>query len=401
MDHRLESIPGLIEAEEKWPDVASETAEEGKIEFKIASSESIYDAPAFFNPVMVLNRDLAILFAKLYADKYHPIRIFEPLAGIGIRAFRLALEIPDQVLEVVISDYNEITSAIASYNRYHLAISDKVLQFKREARSLAMDLAERQLRYNFVDLDPFGSPAPFIDFIWPVLQINALVAVTATDMTALCGVYPDSCLRKYGGYPQNNFHTHETASRLLIGLVARSAARHEVGITPILTVSFDHYTKVFFTTHRSRGAANESSKQIGYSYTCQNCMSIKYTPINHNERVSCCGELDQAGPLWIGELFDSEWATYALDNLDDLGLTSHKRIKRSLEEARDSEGLMGYWTMDSLCKHMGTSQPSFAGFFEALSVEGYRVVRSWFTKQAFRTDAPLEVIQHIIKELVS
>jgi tRNA (guanine26-N2/guanine27-N2)-dimethyltransferase len=350
---------------------------------------------------MVLNRDLALLFAKLYAEKFNAIRVFEPLAGIGVRAFRLALEIPDHVKEVVISDYNDITTNIAAHNRYELGIQDKVIQFKREARSLAMDLAEKQLRYNFVDLDPFGSPAPFIDFIWPVLQLNALVAITATDMTALCGVYPDACLRKYGGYPLNNFHTHETAARLLLGLVARSAAKHEIGISPLLTVSFDHYTKTFVSTHKSRGAANNSVRQLGYSFTCKNCFKITFASLDNTEDIRCCGTMIRAGPLWTGELFDEEWAEFALLHLDGMELPSDKRIKRSLEEARDSTELYGYWTMDTLCKHLGTSQPSFADFFDAISEKGYRIVRSWFTDQAFRTNAPPIVVQQVIKDLVS
>jgi len=311
----------------------------------------------------------------------------------------MAQTIPEAVQEIVISDYNSVTTAIANVNRYQLSLENQVFQFQREARSLAYDLAEHRLRYHYLDLDPFGSPAPFIDSCWSLLSYRAMIAVTATDMTALCGVYPDACLRKYGGLPINNHHCHETAARLLIAMVVRSAARFEKGITPIFTTSIDHYTKVFFRVRTSRGAANDAVNQIGFSYTCTNCHQIYYTRIT-DESPECCGSLDKAGPLWTGELFDTTWCHNALEVLDDLELPSTKRIRKLLVEGCDTQGILGFYQMSEFCKNLKLPQPAFDDIFKEIRSLGYRVVRSYFTDQALRSDIPGQKLQSVIRDLV-
>ncbi len=343
-------VRGYLSMPLDWPEIESDTRTEGQISFRIAASKSIYDAPAFFNPVMVANRDLAMLFTKVYSEKMNLImRVFEPLAGIGVRAFRLVTELPDKISEVVIADYNPVTTAIASQNIQDLGIGDKVLQFQREARSLALDMAEHKLSFHYVDLDPFGSPSPFIDTMWPILTYRSMIAVTATDMTALCGVFPKACLRKYGGLPVNNHHTHDTAARLLIAMVVKSAARFEKGVVPVFTASVDHYTKIFFTSRTSRGAANDAVAQLGFSFTCQKCHQIQYTAIDE-EKPDCCGMLEQAGPLWIGKIYETEWCKDALDTLDSMDLKSSKRLTKMLQEGVDAGELRGYYQISKLCK---------------------------------------------------
>jgi len=398
---QLKGISGQVTETLDWPDIEAKSQHEGQVDFQVAASKSIYDAPAFFNPVMVLNRDLAILFGKTYAKEMEvKLRVFEPLAGIGVRAFRLAKEIPDSINEVVIADFNPVTTAIANVNNTQLELNDKVLQFKREARSLAMDLAEQRFKYHYIDLDPFGSPSPFIDSMWNLLTYRSLIAVTATDMTVLCGVYPEACMRKYGGYPLNNHHTHETATRLLIAMVVQSAARFERGIVPIFSINVDHYTKVFFQVRTSRGDANDATGKIGFSYTCDSCQQIYYTGMLDAAPV-CCGSLHKAGPLWTGNLFDREWAEKANSELATLDLPSQRRIAKLLAEARDTGEIKGFYQISEFCKNLTLPQPSFDDLFSAIEKAGYEVVRSQFTDQAIRSDISGKELQKIITELVS
>lgn len=402
MEEKIRTIRGYYPPAAEWPDIPKNTLQEGKISFTMVSAENIYDAPAFFNPVMVLNRDLAILFVKLYSDRVEqPIRVFEPLAGIGIRALRMAKEIPKQVSELIINDYGDISSKIASYNIQQLNLEGVVFQFKREARSLALELAEQQFRYHFIDLDPFGPPTPFIDSMWSLMPLRSMIAVTATDMQALCGVFPRSCQRKYGGLPLNNHHTHETASRIMIGMVVRSAARFERGVEPVFTSSVDHYTKVFFKVRYQRGAANNSVEQIGFSYTCDTCNQIDYITgdaITHN----CCGSTTKrAGPLWVGELFDAEWCQLALDSLEELQLPSHRRIEKLLLEGVESVGLKGYFSMDEIGRKLRITLPSFKKVHQALEEKGYRCVKTRFNKNCIRTDCDGVELMNTIKDLVS
>ncbi len=403
MMNDIREVRGYYPPNDEWPDVSAKMIKEGGIEFKMVDAENIYDAPAFFNPVMVLNRDLAILFAEVYSQKNEvEIRVFEPLAGIGIRALRMAKESSEFISEIVINDFGEISSKIAAYNIKKLALGEKIYQFRREARSLSLDLSEQRFRYHYIDLDPFGPPTPFIDSMWPVMHRRSMIAVTATDMQALCGVYPKACNRKYGGFPLNNHHTHETAARLMIASVVRSAARFDRGLKPIFTSAVDHYTKVFFLSFQQKGAANNAVEIIGYSYTCDNCSQIKYIA-GDRRYVDCCGNIEIAGPLWTGDLFDKEWCELAMKQLQTKDLSSKRRIEKLLLEGIDASGLPGYFSMDVIGRRLHVTQPSFKRISEQIISRGYRCVKTRFTNNSFRSDIPgvelMELIKNLVQEL--
>jgi tRNA (guanine26-N2/guanine27-N2)-dimethyltransferase len=407
LEYDLSSISGYVDNKLEWPDVPPKKLNEGQTEFQVADATSIYDAPAFFNPIMVLNRDMSILFSRIYKSRVdHPIRVIEPLAGIGIRALRLVSELGESISEIVINDFDQTTTHIASYNRHQLGFENKVIQFKREAKSLLLDLAEKNFKYHYLDLDPFGPPVQFLDSIWGVLSLSAIVSVTATDMTALCGIYPDACLRKYGSIPLNNFHTHETASRILINSVVMSAGRHGVGLTPIFTLSADHYVKVFFETRKGRGEANKAAKQLGFSYTCKNCMQIFYIAGFNQPSPKCCGELSRAGPLWVGDLFSKVWSEKGYElvskNLDSETsnlLPSAKRLLKILTEGFNGFNLPGYYAIDEISSKLRIKQPKFLVFKEAMEERGYKAILTQFRKQSFRTDASIEIINEVFKTI--
>ncbi|MCE7734553.1 MAG: hypothetical protein GPJ54_06730 [Candidatus Heimdallarchaeota archaeon] len=404
----LKSISGHISNKLEPHDSTTKIIEEGTIEFQVMDSSSIYEAPAFFNPVMVLNRDISILFCEIYKSLVdHKLRIIEPLAGIGTRGMRLVAELGDAISEVVINDFDEVTTQIANFNIHALGLEDKVLQFKREAKALLTELAENSYKFHYLDLDPFGPPTPFLDSLWQVLTLSAFISITATDMTALCGVYPNACLRKYGAIPLNNFHTHETAARILIATSVFSAARQGIGAFPIFTLSADHYAKVFFQTRKGRGEANKATAQVGYSYTCKNCTQLYYIAGLTTNPPTCCAELDKAGPLWTGDIFSKDWCVQGFEILESIinsetetkRFPSAKRLMKILQEGIDAYDLHGYYAIDLISSNLRVKQPKFKIFKEEMEKMGYRAVQSRFRKQSFRTDAPVEKISEIFQQV--
>ena len=55
----------------------------------------------------------------------------------------------------------------------------------------------RQL-FDCIDLDPYGSPAMFLDSAIRSIKSGGLLLVTATDAGVLCGNGADTCYTKYG-----------------------------------------------------------------------------------------------------------------------------------------------------------------------------------------------------------
>ena len=56
-------------------------------------------------------------------------------------------------------------------------------------------------RFDAVDLDPFGTPSPFVDDALRATKHGGILSVSATDTAVLCGIYPSVAQRKYLGLP--------------------------------------------------------------------------------------------------------------------------------------------------------------------------------------------------------
>lgn len=53
-------------------------------------------------------------------------------------------------------------------------------------------------QFDAVDLDPFGSPAHFLDSAVQATADDGVLMVTCTDLATMCGNSPEACLARYG-----------------------------------------------------------------------------------------------------------------------------------------------------------------------------------------------------------
>lgn len=63
--------------------------------------------------------------------------------------------------------------------------------------------------FHVIDLDPYGSAAPFIDTAVRTVADGGLICVTCTDLAVLCASYPESCYAKYSSVPLKGEICHE------------------------------------------------------------------------------------------------------------------------------------------------------------------------------------------------
>ena len=68
--------------------------------------------------------------------------------------------------------------------------------------------------FDYIDVDPFGSPNPFLDAAIKRIARDGILAVTATDTAPLCGTYTNACRRKYWAVPLRNELMHEIGIRI-------------------------------------------------------------------------------------------------------------------------------------------------------------------------------------------
>ena len=188
----------------------------------------------FYNPVMKANRDITLLAmaaaAKLYGIKKW--NIADMMAASGIRGIRMMLELGAQNIESLkMNDYSAAAVAVIKKNMRLNKIKPgkKVVVTKSEANKFL--LANRP--FNYIDVDPFGYPGLFLDAAVKKLAHNGLLAVTATDTSALAGTAAAACKRKYLAMPLKNEFMHETGVRILVRLVQLIGALHEKALVPV------------------------------------------------------------------------------------------------------------------------------------------------------------------------
>lgn len=267
----------------------------------------------FYNPVMKLNRDISVLLLKVLGEErrkdtvWEGFRIGSPLAGTGIRECRFLVELePGIVKSIEINDYDE---GAASLIRENIKLNEERLQCDEievsclEADKFLLD----SFGFGYIDIDPFGTPNPFLDAAVKRIQREGILAVTATDTSALSGTYEDSCLRKYWAKPMRNHLMHDVGIRILIRKVQLIGSQYEKSLVPIYSYSKDHYMRIFFLCQKQgKKAAAAVLKQHQYLHFCAKCLRIKVGASN-NEK--CCGKRTTwAGPLWIGRLWDKRLA---------------------------------------------------------------------------------------------
>lgn len=70
-------------------------------------------------------------------------------------------------------------------------------------------LKAKGLNINVIDLDPYGSAAPFMDSALQNISNGGLICLTCTDMAVLCASYPETCFAKYSSIPMKGDNSHE------------------------------------------------------------------------------------------------------------------------------------------------------------------------------------------------
>ncbi len=170
--------------------------------------------PAFFNPAAKLNRDLSILAYIAFSASSSVKKTFaDSFTGIGARALRVAVEVPE-VEQIYCNDINSIAIEAAKEAAKLNSVTGQCHFSTDDVCKFLLKGDKEDNRFSIVDLDPFGTPARHVDCVLRSVLDGGLVSITATDTAVLWGVYPKVCLRRYYGRPLNNSYGNETAIRL-------------------------------------------------------------------------------------------------------------------------------------------------------------------------------------------
>lgn len=330
-----------------------QTIEEGSAKIKVPIEKKISKKlEVFYNPVMKFNRDATIAVLDAYGKQ---IQIGLPLAGSGIRGIRILLECKG-VKAIHFNDYDAkaVKNIKANLKLNGLDKDKRIFLHQKDANQFLFESSG----FDYIDVDPFGTPNPFLDQACKRISRNGILAVTATDTAPLSGTFPKTCKRKYWADPLKNEEMHEIGLRILIRKIQLVAAQYDKALTPLFSFSKDHYMKIFFMCEKGK----------------QKCDKV----------LKLHGRYKQAGPMWLGQLKDKTIAKKI----------SKKTQNKDMKLICDEIDTLGFYDIHALCKKNKLKIPKFENLLSKI-----KATRTHFSQYGIKTKVSEEKLMKIIEIL--
>lgn len=375
--------------------------EEGLTKIEFPEYEKVSsDAPVFYNPHMELNRDLSILAIQVFQEEQNrEINICDLFGGSGIRGVRYKNEI-NGVGTVCINDISETANY---YERHNIELNNlnDIEVYQHDA---SMFLRMKRGEFDVIDIDPFGTPSPFLDSAGYCARRNSLLCVTATDTSALCGTYKEPCIRKYNSKPYKSEYCHETGIRILAGFVALTLSKYGKFIEVKMSHSTEHYMRLYIEVKKGPKKTDESLKNIGYISHCKNCLHRQTSnglasPIE--ETCPICGEqLIHAGPLWLGDVQNKEFIEKMIEQSEHKKINTEKQSLKLLNSCLlEASAPATFFDVHAICKSLKISAPKLDLIFDAMKEEGFVAIKTHYNPLGIKTDANIKDIHNILLRL--
>ncbi len=390
--------------------------------------------------------------------------ILDALSATGLRALRYTQEIPFAT-SVTANDLLETATKAIELNVRHNKLEGRIKTVTGNALSHMYSLVgdnckdekglpRRSLKYDVIDLDPYGTAAPFLDAaVQSVRDDGGLLCVTCTDAGVWASNgYPEKSFSLYGGTPIKGQLSHEGGLRLILHAIAASAARYGMAMEPLLSLSIDFYARVFVRIYKSPADVKFLAGKTMLVYNCdQGCGAWTTQTIGRNkvfetkkkgvyqwkhtfglgpsapEKCAHCGTKTHiGGPMYAGPLHSPEFIERILNDLPNVSKDTYQTTSRiegmltlALEEvfpanedpnsptafaktrkydpaALDPAPLL--FIPSTLAKVIHCVTPLESAFRGALRHLGYQVTRSHTKAGSIKTDAPWEVIWEVMRE---
>ncbi|MDD5181934.1 MAG: tRNA (guanine(10)-N(2))-dimethyltransferase [Candidatus Nanoarchaeia archaeon] len=355
-----------------------EKISEGKAALYVSKGAKISkELEVFYNPAKEFDRDLSVLLVKAAKKK----TVLDLLAASGARGIRLAKEAGCKVT------FNEVSKDAVKVLKKNL----KINKLKSKVYNLDANrfLAQSYDKFDFIDIDPFGSPINFVFNSIKRLDKNGILAVTATDTAPLYGVYKYTCMKKYGSVPYHTKISHEFGLRILAKAVIELAAKWNVSLTPIFAHATQHYYRIYFQHRRSH--ADELMKQIGFIHFCEKCKARFSSGFNFQQSCGCGGKLQSAGPLYLGSLWNEELVKQMeSEQIKVFGRTKyHNFLAVLMEESRIN--IPYYFEIMEFAK----IEPRTDAVIKKLNEIGFLVSRTHFSDKGIRTNASISKLREL------
>ncbi|KAF7363475.1 tRNA (guanine(26)-N(2))-dimethyltransferase [Mycena sanguinolenta] len=345
--------------------------------------------------------------------------ILEALSATGLRSIRYAKEIP-HVSHILANDLSPAATAAMRRNIEINGLSPRAPPSETEAApgpstrpveikvnegdacTLMYNHRDANKRVDVVDLDPYGSAAPFIDAAVQCIKDGGLLCVTCTDLAVLATTnYAEKCFSNYGGVPIKSEYSHEAALRLVLHAVSTSAARYGRYIEPLVSLSIDFYVRLFMRVATSPMQAKKGHNSFYGQPLGKLVETVHGKSVNYNFKLQggppvmdkcpeCDSVMHMAGPMWSAPIHNPEFVAKVLDHVEnnESQYGTAVRMKGMLTVAKEElPDTPFYFTPSKVSKHFHCVTPSFSDMASALLHGGHKISRSHASAGSIKTTA--------------
>ncbi len=359
-----------------------DTVSEGKAKIIIGN--------AFYNPKMKRLRDISVTFLNSMLDP--GFKVLDATAATGIRGIRYLLE-ANAGRAVFLEINSEAYSTLVENIRLN-RVEERAEAKNTSIQEFANTTNER---FDAIDLDPFGTPAPYIFDLLKLAKQGTILMITATDTATLCGAEGNACLRIYGAKPISGGLCHEGSVRILLGFLAKLASQFNFGIRPLLSLAELHYIRLFVELSKGAREAVKSMKETGFVSLCRRCHSYYLAKHFCGEKIeySCrfCGSsTEQFGPMWLGPINDRNLALEMEKEADEKTKPTFAAIAAEVESPF-------FYNLDEISSYLNLGSVSVERVLLKLKEKRINASRTVFCGNCIKTNAGISAIIDSIKEV--
>lgn len=356
----------------------------------------------FFNPAQKLNRDMSAAAIRAYFGERGGIRILTSMSATGLRGIRYLNEIPQSILF-----FNDICPRAITAIQENLKLNgfeqfrvySDTEDIRQAPERINITLSDCHVLMNrfrayfdVIDVDPFGSCAEFVNSAFRAVRHNGLICFTCTDKASLCTNEP-KCFMKYATVIKKLYCKNETPIRALLSYISREFAKYNARIAPIVSMSVDFYVRVIVRVFKGQGkSALRDNSLVGI---CE-CLNKAEVPLGKPASAVCSlcgGEMVLYGPFWNREVHDAAVVERMIANTPEEGNERMVGILRLMQQELPD---MFYYEVPTLSSRLRISCCRIRDVLNALANAGYRVSLTHCDNNAFKTNAPLVVVQEVM-----
>lgn len=351
-----------------------ETVTEGTTSFQVPAGRGDEDrgpsqaGPGFYNRAMALTRDIGVLLTRVDHPREAPT-FLDALAAAGARGLRVANEAPGWTVHL--NDKHPHAVELIEQNAKRLA--KDVAVTCQDANALLTDRV-----WGHIDIDPYGSPVPYLPGALGALRHQGVLSLSATDTTALHGVRPKVTRRRYMAKPPPSKAPgwKAAAARLLVGMVARLAAQQDRAIRPLVVFEHQHAIRASLRVTKGAQRADACLDQVGEMVLCKACQTW--------DLEACrCGQGEMSGPYWLGPLGDLDVLEAMREAANPAQLATGE-VPGTLLGRLAGEAELGpfYLHLPEACSVLDVDPPGRAEAIGALREAGIPAARTAFDPEA-------------------